>query len=154
RMSIEVLAKLHEITPENADLSFLRHPEFGPSALDQQLGHERAYYDWAREGDRYPLIERALAWLEEHRPAEGEAVLNWGDSRIGNMLYEGFEPVAVLDWEMATVGPREADLAWMIFLHRFFEDLAERFGMPSPIPTFMQRADCIAAYEELTGHTV
>ena len=32
-------------------------------------------------------------------------VFNWGDSRIGNMLWRDFEPVAVLDWEMATVGP-------------------------------------------------
>ena len=41
---------------------------------------------------------------------EGEAVLSWGDSRIGNMMFDGFDPVAVLDWEMAGVGPRELDV--------------------------------------------
>ena len=61
-------------------------------------------------------------------------MLNWGDARIGNMLYVDFEPVAVLDWEMATVGPREVDLAWMIFLDTFFDDLAERFEMPRARP--------------------
>ena len=57
--------------------------------------------------------------------------MNWGDARVGNTLYRDFTPVAVLDWEMATVGPREVDLAWMIFLHEFFDDMAERFGMPA-----------------------
>jgi len=101
----------------------------------------------------YPLIERTLEWLDTNRPAEGPTVLNWGDARIGNMLYRDFEPAAVLDWEMATVGPREVDLAWMIFLDRFFDDLAERFEVPT-IPGFMDRADIVATYEQLTGHTV
>ena len=101
----------------------------------------------------YPLIERTLAWLDANRPPEGDPVLNWGDARIGNMLYADFEPVAVLDWEMATVGPREVDLAWMIFLDTFFDDLAERFEMP-PLVGFMDTADVVAEYERLTGHTV
>ena len=42
-------------------------------------------------------------------------MLSWGDSRIGNVLYEDFRPVAVLDWEMATVGPRALDVSWIIF---------------------------------------
>jgi aminoglycoside phosphotransferase (APT) family kinase protein len=156
RRSVELLAKLHCITPANADLSFLARPQHGSSALDQQLGHERWYYEWARDGVSYPLIERTFTWLDEHRTdkTETETVLNWGDARIGNVLYRDFEPVAVLDWEMATVGPREVDLAWMYFLHAFFEDLAERFGVPSATPGFMQRDDLVATYRELTGHTV
>ena len=101
----------------------------------------------------YPLIERTFEWLDANRPVEGETVLNWGDARIGNMLYRDFEPAAVLDWEMATVGPREVDVAWMIFLDRFFDDLAERFDVPT-IPGFMDRADIVATYEQLSGHRV
>ena len=37
-------------------------------------------------------------------------MLSWGDSRIGNVMYRDFAPVAVLDWEMAPLGPRELDL--------------------------------------------
>ena len=54
-----------------------------------------------------------------------------GRRAFGNTLYQDFTPVGVLDWEMATVGPREVDLAWMLFLHKFFDDMAERFGMPA-----------------------
>lgn len=152
RNAVSVLARLHEITPERVDLSFLVKPYDG-SPLDHQLAHERAYYEWAREGVTYPLIERTFEWLEANRPPEPPAVLNWGDARIGNILFRDFEPVAVLDWEMATVGPPQVDIAWMIFLHRFFEDLAQRFGIEG-MPHFMRRDDVVATYEELSGRTV
>jgi aminoglycoside phosphotransferase (APT) family kinase protein len=150
--AVSVLARLHEITPGNADLSFLAHPEHGSSALRQQIGYQRWYYEWARDGVEYPLIERTFAWLDAHYPDESAPVLNWGDARIGNMLFRDFEPAAVLDWEMATVGPREVDLAWMVFLHRFFQDLATRYEMPG-IPDFMVRDEVVSEYAALTGYT-
>jgi aminoglycoside phosphotransferase (APT) family kinase protein len=151
RNAVDVLARLHRITPANADLAFLAQPQYGSGALEQQLGYQHWYYEWARDGVSYPLIDRTFAWLDAHMPPEHEAVFNWGDARIGNMLFADFAPVAVLDWEMATVGPREVDIAWMIFLHRFFQDLAERFEMPG-IPDFMVRDEVAATYEELTGY--
>ncbi len=151
--TLEVLAKLHALNPSNADLSFLARPEHGDRALTQQLGYQRWYYEWAREGVSYPLIDRTFAWLDAHLPPERETVLNWGDARVGNVLYRDFTPVAVLDWEMATLGPREVDLAWMIFLHEFFDDIAERFAMPR-MRDFMQRDTVVREYEQLTGHTV
>ena len=50
------------------------------------------------------------------RPAtEPPASLCWGDARIGNMLFHDDRSVAsVLDWEMATIGPAEMDLAWYL----------------------------------------
>jgi aminoglycoside phosphotransferase (APT) family kinase protein len=151
RSSVAVLAEVHSIDPTNADLSFVADLSDGASAMSAQLDAQRAYYEWARDGISYPLIERTFAWLDDHRPDEKPAVLDWGDSRIGNMLYRDFTPVAVLDWEMATVGPREVDIAWMVFLHRFFQDLAERFEMPG-IPGFMDPGAVCAAYEERTGY--
>ena len=61
----------------------------GSTAMRRQLADQAAYYEWAREGLRVPLIERTFAWLEEHLPAdEGDPVLCWGDARIGNILYD------------------------------------------------------------------
>jgi aminoglycoside phosphotransferase (APT) family kinase protein len=153
RASVQVLADLHQITPATHDLSFLSLAEHGAGPLDQQLGFQRWYYEWARGDSRYPIIERLISWLDERRPAEGAAVLNWGDARIGNMLYRGTQPVAVLDWEMACVGPPEVDLAWMIFLHRFFQSIADVFEMPG-VDGFMERTEMAAAYTEMTGHEV
>jgi len=153
RRTLDVLRQLHEITPANADLAFLMRTQHGSTALEQQLGHERWYYDWARDDVSYPLIDAAFAWLDAHWPEEGPTVLNWGDARVGNVLYRDFTPVAVLDWEMATIGPREVDLAWMIFLHEFFHDMAVGFGLPG-MSDFMQRDSVVAEYEALTGHAV
>ncbi len=151
RRSVEVIVQVHTITPANADLSFITGPDPAASAMTAQLDGQRAYYEWAREGVTYPLIERTFDWLLAHQPADRETVLNWGDSRIGNMLYRDFEPVAVLDWEMATVGPREVDIAWMVFLHRFFQDLAVRFEMLG-LPEFMTPEVVCSIYENLTGY--
>lgn len=68
------------------------------------------------------------------------------------MIYRDFEPVAALDWEMAALGPRELDLAWMVFIHRFFQDLAEQYGMPG-MPSYLHHDDVAGLYESLTGHT-
>ncbi|MGO9875776.1 MAG: phosphotransferase family protein [Acidimicrobiia bacterium] len=73
--TVSVLARLHEIAPLTHELSFLTLPQHGSSALDQQLGYQRWYYEWARDGVSYPLIERTLAWLVANRPTEGEPVL-------------------------------------------------------------------------------
>ena len=75
RNAVSVLARLHEITPERVDLSFLVKPYDG-SPVDRQLAHERAYYEWAREEVTYPLIERTFEWLDANRPPEPPAVLN------------------------------------------------------------------------------
>ncbi|RZK94403.1 MAG: phosphotransferase family protein, partial [Rhodococcus sp. (in: high G+C Gram-positive bacteria)] len=80
------------------------------------------------------------------------AVFCWGDARIGNMMFEDFRPVAVLDWEMAALGPRELDLGWMTYLHRFFEDIAAAAGLDG-MPDFLRLDDLAALYEQLTGHT-
>ena len=80
-------------------------------------------------------------------------MLLWGDARVGNVLYRDFEPVGVLDWEMAAVGPREIDLGWMMFLHRFFQDISDQMELPG-LPDFMRRDDVVATYEQASGATV
>ncbi|AQA20593.1 putative aminoglycoside phosphotransferase [Rhodococcus sp. MTM3W5.2] len=154
--SVRVLADLHAMAnPHLAcpDLLAEDTEPTGAAALRAHVKAQRHYYQWATaDGPRSPLIERGFDWIEENLPTEaGPAVLCWGDSRIGNMMYRDFEPAAVLDWEMATLGPRELDLGWMIFQHRFFEDLAGMAGLPG-LPDFLRREDVADTYLELTGH--
>jgi aminoglycoside phosphotransferase (APT) family kinase protein len=150
--TVAVLAELHAIDPR--DFAFLELPVPGATSFARHLESQRRYYAWMRGPRRHPLLERAFAWLERHRPAdEGPAVVSWGDSRIGNVLYDGFEPAAVLDWEMAALGPRGLDLGWLVFMHEFFEGIARLFGQPG-MPGFLRREDVAACYERLSGHAV
>ncbi|HEX9033237.1 MAG TPA: phosphotransferase family protein [Streptosporangiaceae bacterium] len=153
RNSIRVLADLHAI-PEPAATFPALAPPGGMDSLRWHVEQQHEYYRWALadDGFRIPIIERGLVWLEENWPSErGPDVLSWGDARIGNIIFDGFTPVAVLDWEMAALGPRELDLSWFVFLHRFFQDIAEFFELPG-IPDFIRRSDVESTYAELTGY--
>jgi aminoglycoside phosphotransferase (APT) family kinase protein len=154
RRAVEVLAGVHDATSSVADLDFLQFPEPGDTALRRHVAHERDYYEWARDGLRFPLIERAFDWLDDHWPEAADAnppVLSWGDARVGNMMFRDFEPVGVLDWEMAGVAPRELDVGWMIFLHRFFQDLCQDMEMEG-LPQMFGRVNVAAHYAEVSGH--
>ncbi|WP_432167183.1 phosphotransferase family protein [Streptomyces sp. bgisy031] len=150
--TVGLIARLHDGVPAS-EAEFLAAPGRG-SALRRHVEAQRAYYAWVVDGlPSSPLIESGFDRLAELWPAdEGEPVLNWGDARIGNIIYDGFEPAAVLDWEMAALAPREVDLGWTVYLHRFFQDLTESFGQAG-LPGFLRRADIERRYARLTGHT-
>ena len=157
RSSVEVLAKLHGIPDAATTFAFLDPAvtgHAGATTLARNLAKLRAWYDYALDAPEgsppSPLIERGLAWLEANLPDEGEPVLVWGDSRIGNMMFRDFAPVAVLDWEMATLGPREMDLGWMVFAHAVFQEIATMLGLPG-MPDFMTAEGVVATYEEIAG---
>ncbi len=149
--TVEVLTRLHAIDISMIDTDFLEYDTPGDTHLRRHLQHYLDYYDWVRGDMRFPVVDRAIAWLEENFPTdEGEPVISWGDSRIGNVLYDGFEPVAVLDWEMAAIGPRELDLGWMVFLHTFFEDIAHQMELPG-LPDLFRAEDVRATYQDHSG---
>ncbi|MEV6279292.1 phosphotransferase family protein [Nocardia sp. NPDC051832] len=151
--TIEALAQLHAIPDALSTFAFLDPRRPGSSPLERTLNRARSWYEFAaRDSGRSPLVERILVWLTANLPdtATGETVLSWGDARIGNCMYRDFTPVAVLDWELATIGPRELDLAWVIFAHRVFQTIANTYGLPG-MPDFLREDDVKAAYTEYSG---
>ncbi|MFV8053235.1 phosphotransferase family protein [Mycobacterium sp. 48b] len=153
--TVEVLAKLHAIPDAAERFGFLSEIDPpGDTPLRRHFGWLKDWYEYAvPDIGRSPLVERALAWLEDNFPedvAASESVLIWGDSRIGNVLYDDFRPAAVLDWEMATIGPRELDVSWIIFAHMVFQELSGMAGLPG-LPDVMREEDVRTTYRELTG---
>lgn len=151
--TIETLVQIHRIVDDGMATEFLRLDAAGDTALARQLAYQRAYYEWARDGHEVPMLESAFKVLTATMPTTERSVLNWGDSRPGNIIYRDFVPVAVLDWEMATVGPPEVDIAWLTFFQRFFAGMAERHGL-APVPTMFDRAETAATYERLSGEVL
>ena len=149
--TVRILADLHSI-PIGDDTSFLEYPVDGATPLRRHVKDQRLLYEWVvADGERSPLIERSFRWLDDNWPNEGETVISWGDSRIGNILYQDFNPAAVLDWEMVGLATREVDLAWLVNLHRSFQEIAVRYGVPG-LPDFLRRADVTATYRDITGY--
>ena len=150
--TIDVLVRLHRVVDDGPETKFLHWDAPGDSALERQLNAHRAYYEWARDGHTVPILERAIEKLASTLPTNDRSVLNWGDSRPGNIIYRDFEPVAVLDWEMAGIGPPEVDLAWATFFQKFFGGMAAQYGLP-PVPELFG-SEAVATYERLSGNTV
>lgn len=153
--TVAVLADLHGITAAADTFGFLTEADPpGDTPLRRHFNWLKSWYEFAvPDIGRSELVERSLAWLEDNFPtdiAAGESVLVWGDSRIGNVLYRDFRPVAVLDWEMACVGPRELDVAWIIFAHMVFQELAGLAQLPG-LPDVLREDDVRATYQRLTG---
>lgn len=148
--ALSTLARIHAIDIDAIGLGHLRqHPESG---LDGQLAYWRDTFVWAAPGEPNPTVEAALDWVEHNRPDEpGTPVLNWGDARVGNLMYGDDQSVtAVLDWEMLTFGPRELDLGWWLSMARYY---TEGIGVPAP-PGFPDRDGLIERYQQLTGQIV
>jgi aminoglycoside phosphotransferase (APT) family kinase protein len=149
--TVKLLVDLHA-TRLDPSLDFLEYPVPGNTPLQRHVADQRNYYDWvASDGVASPLIERSFAWLDAHWPDERESRISWGDSRIGNILYDGFAPAAVLDWEMVGIAPREVDIGWLVFMHHFFQNSAERAGVTG-LPDFLRPDDVAAAYERMSGY--
>ena len=145
---LDIVARLHRLDATALQLGFLDQPRWGRLGLEQRLGYYEHYMNWAYPGPK-PTATRALAWLKEHRPGEPNApVLLWGDARIGNMIFApGGTPLAALDWETATFGQAEEDLAWYLFLDRHHSE-----GLEVPrLEGFPPPGETIARYEELLG---
>jgi aminoglycoside phosphotransferase (APT) family kinase protein len=109
-----------------------------------------AYVDWSSEGDPLPALVQALDWCGRHMPAERPAVLLWGDVRLGNLVFDSAHHVtSVLDWDLASLGPREMDLGWHCGLEFMMDAL---FG--GRLPGFPATGETVARYERRTGYEV
>jgi aminoglycoside phosphotransferase (APT) family kinase protein len=105
----------------------------------EQLRH---WFDWAAQGRSYPTIETGLSKLANDALTDGEDVLLWGDPRPGNIIYASDLSVAALiDWEMAAIGPADSDLGWWIMMDDFGRRGAEGSlldGLPSENETVLE----------------
>lgn len=148
---IDTLAQVHLLDWRALNLGYLAEDPYGEPGLDRNLNYYRTFLDWTA-GDRpQPITQAAWEWLIANKPEpQGDNVLSWGDSRIGNIIWQDFKPAAVLDWEMATVGPPEMDLGWWLYFDRQF---SEGLGVPRPAG-FPSHDESIARYEAATGRTM
>ncbi|HVQ76425.1 MAG TPA: phosphotransferase [Candidatus Binatia bacterium] len=112
----EVLARLHSLDEQALGLADFGRPG---NYYTRQIHRWSSQYR-ASETERIDAMERLMDWLPAHIPVDDRATLVHGDFRLGNMIVHPTEPrlVAVLDWELSTLGHPLADLAYNCLPYR------------------------------------
>ena len=108
-----VLAAMHSINVADVGLGDYGRPG---NYFERQVGRWTKQYR-ASETQTVPAMEELMAWLPENMPAEDDRVaLVHGDYRLDNVMFHPTEPkiIAVLDWELSTLGNPIADLAYQV----------------------------------------
>ena len=149
---ITTLAKLHQFDPAKIGLE-----DYGKAGnyFARQIDRWSRQYR-ASETEKNPAMDRLIEWLPQTVPAQERVSIVHGDYRIDNMIFAPAESriVAVLDWELSTLGDPLADFTY--FLCNWIMPRDGRSGIGGAdlgalgIPTMEQIA---ARYCALTGRT-
>ena len=106
----DVLARLHQVDFRAVGLGDYGRPQ---GYVARQLARWSKQYE-ASKLDEIPEMDRLIEWLGRNIPADDQTTIAHGDYRIENIVFHPIEPrvVAVLDWELSTLGHPIGDLAW------------------------------------------
>jgi len=106
-----VLAELHKVDPIAVGLETFGRPG---NYYERQIGRWSKQYV-ASKTEQIDAMDRLMAWLPDNIPTDTQSVIVHGDYRLGNTLVHPTEPklVAVLDWELSTLGDGLADLGYL-----------------------------------------
>ncbi len=147
-----VLAALHNVDIEAAGLSDFGKPG---SYFERQFGRWTSQYR-ASETDKVEDMDTLIAWLESNQVADdGQVSLVHGDYRLDNMIFAHDRPevIAVLDWELSTLGHPFADIAYQCMQWRLPHDSGFRGlgGMDRQALGLPSEAEYVARYCERRG---
>jgi aminoglycoside phosphotransferase (APT) family kinase protein len=123
-----VLAELHKVDPAAVGLEDYGMPG---NYFARQLARWTGQYR-ASELQKIPAMEELIAWLEQNQPPDdGRVALVHGDYRLDNLVFHPDEPriIAVLDWELSTLGHPFADLAYQCMQLRMPAEQAATPGL-------------------------
>ena len=146
----DVLARLHKVDFRAVGLGDYGRPL---AYVARQLARWSKQYN-ASKLEEIPEMDRLIEWLGRHIPAADETTIAHGDYRIENIIFHPVEPrvVAVLDWELSTLGHPLVDFAY--YCLRFHLPVAEFRGLGGvdaksySLPT---EAESVAEYCRLRG---
>jgi aminoglycoside phosphotransferase (APT) family kinase protein len=146
RDKIATLARLH-----NTDYVKIGLEDYGKPGnyMSRQVDRWTKQYK-ASETEHIPEVERLIEWLPRTVPAQERTSIVHGDYRLDNMIFHATEPrvVAVLDWELGTLGEPLADFTYLLmnWVNGTISQLPDMKA--HGIPTMDEAVDL---YCELTG---
>jgi aminoglycoside phosphotransferase (APT) family kinase protein len=152
---VDALAEIHEVDHEAVGLGDLGRPS---GYLERQL--RRFAGLWEHNATRpLALVDELHFWLAENLPEDAPPTLVHGDYRLGNLMMDPATArvLAVLDWEMSTLGDPLADLGYLLTHWADLGDppieMCDGSGLTDR-PGYATRAGLIDRYEARTGRGV
>jgi aminoglycoside phosphotransferase (APT) family kinase protein len=145
-----VMAALHQVDYQAIGLGDYGKPG---NYLERQIGRWTKQYR-ASETERIEAMEKLIEWLPRHIPPQDETSVVHGDYRLDNVIFHPSEPriLAVLDWELSTLGHPLADFAYHCMYWRLtpaeFRGLG---GLDLPALGIPTEEQYVAAYCRRTG---
>ncbi len=145
----DVMARLHKVDYQAVGLGDFGKPG---NYFDRQIGRWIKQYEAAQTEVVEPMND-LIAWLPKNIPADDSVSIAHGDYRLENSIFHPTEPrmIALLDWELATIGHPLADLAYNCMLYHYESPSMGSLlsaGAKGGIPS---EADYVADYCRRTG---
>ncbi|MEM8827308.1 MAG: phosphotransferase, partial [Pseudomonadota bacterium] len=147
------MAQLHNYDPDAIGLGdYGKHGQY----LERQIGRWAGQYKADEEAGHFEEMDRLCDWLPANIPDTDETTVVHGDYRADNMVFHPTEPrvIAVLDWELSTLGDPVADFTYHAMMYRMppteTAGLVGRDLAAQNIPT---EEEYVHAYCERTGRT-
>ncbi|THE64030.1 phosphotransferase family protein [Salinadaptatus halalkaliphilus] len=175
---VDTLGAIHNVDYEAVGLE-----EFGrPDGFTQrQVDRWEQQYEWAFEvttdAREIPEVHELTEWLQANVPEEYPHTLVHGDYKLDNVMFgpaggrdgspneragdareQPPEIVAVLDWEMSTIGDPFTDLGWLLSYWPDEDDATTKVGTAGDAEYLLQdgyhtRSELVERYEDATGYT-
>ncbi|WP_343615721.1 phosphotransferase family protein [Novosphingobium sp.] len=146
-----VIAALHGVDHAAVGLGDYGRPG---NYFERQITRWTRQYEADELAGRDPDMDALVAWLPTAIPAGDETTIVHGDFRCDNMIFHPTQPriLAVLDWELSTLGHPLADFAYHAMMYRMPPDIVAGLGGADPVALGLPgEADYIATYCARTG---
>lgn len=153
---VDRMADIHGVDWRAVGLEGLaRKPE---EFLARNLRRMQELYEAVRHRE-VPEVDEAGEWLRANAPEQTDVALTHGDYKLDNVMLGPRPPariVAVVDWEIATIGDPMVDLGWLLYFSPEAADPAYESvaGDASRSPGFPSRAELAERYAERTGRPI
>lgn len=149
---VDTMAAIHSVDIDAVGLTDLGRHE-GYIARQLKRWHGNIVEQRTRE---LPLVDQVFAELSGRIPEQGPATLVHGDYRLDNCMVDANgEVIAVLDWEICTLGDPMADLGLLMVYWTGPNDVASAWSNPvNTAEGFMDRADLAARYARISGRDI
>ena len=126
--ALAAVAKLHTVDYQAVGLGDYGKPG---NYFGRQFKRWSSQYEYTKSALANPALEALLDWIPSHIPADDRTTIVHGDPNISNMMFHADRPevLALLDWELSTLGHPLVDIAYMC--HGYY---TEAFEGPAALP--------------------